>query len=92
MITAGNKQIGTRGTTLPKSLVVSVKDQYGNPVPNTTINFTDNGAGGSFSNSAPLTNSSGNATVNYTLPPNPGTITVTGLVNSLSVNFTEISK
>lgn len=92
LITAGNKQIGTRGTTLPKSLVVSVKDQYGNPVPNTTINFTDNGAGGSFSNSAPLTNSSGNATVNYTLPPNPGTITVTGSVNSLSVNFTEISK
>lgn len=90
--TGGNKQTGTRGTTLPKALVVSVKDQYGNGVTNTAVTFTDNGAGGSFSTTAPLTNSSGNASVTYTLPPNPGTITITASVNSLNVSFTETSK
>jgi len=91
-ILSGNKQTGTRGTTLSKALVVSVKDQYGNGVTNTVVSFTDNGAGGSFSTTAPLTNSSGNASVTYTLPSNPGTISITASVNSLSVSFTETSK
>jgi hypothetical protein len=90
--TGGNKQSGTRGTTLPKALVVSVKDQYGNGVPNTVVSFTDNGAGGTFSTTAPLTNSSGNASVTYTLPPNPGTINITASVNGLSAGFVETSK
>ncbi|MGA7906127.1 MAG: hypothetical protein WCA16_01880 [Candidatus Sulfotelmatobacter sp.] len=91
-ITGGNKQSGTHGTKLPKSLIVSVKDQYGNGVPNTVVTFTDNGAGGSFSTTTPLTNNAGNATVTYTLPPSQGTITITASLGGLSVNFTETSK
>ncbi len=91
-ITGGNKQSGTRGTTLPKPLIVSVKDQYGNGVPNVGVSFTDNGAGGSFSTTTAVTNSVGSASVTYTLPPGPGTITITASVNSLTVNFTETSK
>jgi len=86
----GNKQTGTHGTQLPKPLQVTVKDQYANPVPNVTVNFTDNGAGGTFSNSAPTTNSSGVASTNYTLPGVPGTWTITASTGSFSVNFTEV--
>lgn len=89
-ISGGNKQTGSRGTQLPKALQVGVKDQYGNPVPNVTVSFSDNGAGGSFSNSAPVTNSGGQAGAYYTLPGVPGTWTITATVGSLNASFTEI--
>ncbi len=92
IIIAGNKQTGTHGTQLPRALEVTVKDQYGNGVPNVTVNFTDNRSGGSFSNSAPATNSQGAASTLYTLPNTPGTWTITASVRSLSVNFTEMGK
>jgi hypothetical protein len=91
-ITAGNKQTGTHGTQLPKALETTVKDQYGNGVPNVTVNFTDNGSGGSFSATAPLTNSQGIASTLYTLPGVPGNWTITATVGSLNLNFTEIGK
>jgi hypothetical protein len=86
----GNKQSGTPGTQLPKALQVTVSDQYGNGVPNITVNFTDNGAGGTFSNSSPTTGSQGSASTMYTLPKVPGTWTITASVGSLQVNFTEM--
>lgn len=89
---AGNKQTGTHGTQLPKALQISLKDQYGNGVPNTTVNFSDNGSGGSFSNPAPVTNSQGATSTLYTLPGAPGTWTITATVGALQVSFTEIGK
>lgn len=89
-ISAGNKQTGTRGTQLPKALQVGVKDQYGNAVPNVTVYFSDNGAGGAFSPASPVTNGGGQAGAYYTLPSVPGTWTITATVGSLSVTFTEI--
>jgi Bacterial Ig-like domain (group 1) len=86
----GNKQTGTPGTQLPKALQVSVKDQYGNGVPNMTVNFSDNGAGGTFSTPSPVTNSEGGASTLYTLPGVPGTWTITASVGSFEVTFTEV--
>jgi len=92
--TDGNNQSGQPGTTLPQSLTVVVADQYGNPVSNAAVTFSDNGAGGSFSNSNPVsTNNSGVATQNYTLPSSTETITITASVPgaSSSATFTETS-
>jgi hypothetical protein len=88
--TAGNNQTGTPGKQLAKALQVTVEDLYGNPVPNVTVNFTDNGAGGTFSTTSPVTSAQGVASTKYTLPGVAGTWTITASVGSLEVNFTEI--
>jgi|HubBroStandDraft_1064217.scaffolds.fasta_scaffold00001_176 hypothetical protein len=92
-ISTGNKQTAAPGTQLPKALVVVVKDQYGNKVPGVTVTFSDGGAGGSFLNSTPITNSAGQASASYTLPPAAGTYTITATVNSgvNVVSFTEVA-
>lgn len=93
MVTSGgNKQVGTHGTQLPKALQVTVTDQYGNGVPNVTVNFSDNGAGGTFSTPSPITGSQGAASTMYTLPGTPGTWTITATTGSLQVSFTEIGR
>lgn len=89
-ISGGNKQTGTHGTELPKALQVGVKDQYGNAVSNVTVSFSDNGAGGTFSTLAAVTNGGGQAGTYYTLPGVPGTWTITATAGSLDVTFTEI--
>jgi hypothetical protein len=90
-LSSGNKQTAAPSTQLPKPLVVAVKDQYGNAVSGVTVTFYDGGAGGSFINSAPLTNGAGQASASYTLPPSAGTYSVTATVNSNVdvVTFTE---
>lgn len=88
-ITAGNKQTGTAGTQLAKALSVQVKDQYGNRVPNVTVTFSDNSAGGVFTSPSATTNSQGIASTMYTLPSSPGVWTITASINGMSVNFTE---
>jgi hypothetical protein len=93
-ISSGNNQSGTQGTQLPKPLVTSVKDQYGNAVVGVTVTFSDGGAGGTFVNSTPVTNGSGLASATYTLPPTAGTYSITATVNSNVnvVTFTETAK
>jgi hypothetical protein len=77
-VTGGNKQKGEPGTTLAEPLTVEVLNGYtGAVMPGVTINFSDGGHGGSFSNPSPVTNSEGVATTTYTLPPNPGTYHLT---------------
>ena len=92
-LSAGNKQSGAPGSQLPKALVVVAKDQYGNAVSGVTVTFSDGGAGGSFINSAPITNSVGQASASYTLPGTAGTYSVTATVNSNVnvVTFTEMA-
>jgi adhesin/invasin len=92
-LSAGNKQTAPPSTQLPKPLVVVVKDQYGNAVSGVTVTFSDGGAGGSFLNSTPITNSVGQASATYTLPPTAGTYSITATVNSNVdiVTFTEIA-
>jgi len=78
-IVSGNNQTAPNGTQLPQPLVVLVTDQYGNPVANVNVTFSDGGAGGIFSNSNPEgTAANGTASQFYTLPPVAGeTITIT---------------
>jgi hypothetical protein len=88
-VVAGNNQSARAGSQLPASLVVSVKDQYGNPVAGATVTFSDGGAGGKFSTTTPTTSSGGQASVTYTLPSTPGTVSITATINGLTVTFTE---
>lgn len=73
----GAGQTGAVGTTLPKALSVKAVNAYsGNVIPGVTVNFSDGGAGGTFGNPAPVTGSNGIASTTYTLPINPGTVTI----------------
>ncbi len=77
-MTGGNNQTAPAGTQLPLALAVLVTDQYGNPVSGNSVTFSDGGAGGSFSGSNPaFTGGNGTASVYYTLPSSPGTVSVT---------------
>ncbi len=82
-IVSGNNQSAKPNTLLPKPLNVSVKDQYGNAVAGVTVSFTDNGAGGTLS-SAAITNALGQASVQYTTPPQSGPVTINGTVTGLT--------
>jgi hypothetical protein len=76
--TLGNHQTGHVGATLPKALRVKVSNAYtGNAMPAVTINFSDSGSGGSFSNPNPVTNGEGVALTSYTLPGKPGVYKIT---------------
>jgi hypothetical protein len=89
-IVSGNNQSGHPNTKLSKNLVVSVKDQYGNPISGLTVTFTDNGAGGIFSTTTPVTGTTGQASVSYTTGPTTGTVTISASTSTLGpLNFTE---
>lgn len=88
-ILSGNNQTAPPQTPLPKPFVVKVMDANGNAVPGVAVTFTDNGAGGSFSPTSPVTNSAGTARTKYMTGPNTGAVSVTASVPGVnSVNFT----
>ncbi len=92
-IVSGNNQSANPNTLLPKKLVVLLTDQYNNPIGGTTVTFTDNGAGGTFSATTPLTGSNGQASVSYTTGSQAGTVTITATTSTLGpLNFTETVK
>ena len=89
-VVSGNNQTAPAGTQLPLPLTVLVTDNYGNPVPNIEVTFTDNGAGGTFSTNTPTTGSNGQASVTYTLPTTPQSVTITASSTGVSsVQFVE---
>lgn len=89
-IVGGNNQTAPPNTQLPQPLKVRVNDQFMNVVAGVTVNFTDNGAHGSFDNGSAITNSSGVAAVTYTTPNQTGTVHINATVTGLSpVIFTE---
>jgi protocatechuate 3,4-dioxygenase beta subunit len=88
-IKSGNNQTVGPGTVAPKKLQVLVEDQYGNPVPGVSLNFSDAGAGGSLSPNPVVTNAKGIAATTYATPAQPGQVTVTASSPGLSpVAFT----
>jgi hypothetical protein len=89
--TAGNNQSAAPGTQLPTALTVLATNlQTGAPVQGVKVTFTDNGAGGTFSATTATTNSSGNASTEYTLPPTPATVTITATATGYApATFTE---
>jgi hypothetical protein len=89
-INSGNSQTTPPNAPLPAPLVVKVIDAHSYGVPGVTVNFTDNGAGGSFVASSVVTGSGGTASAQYTMGPNTGKIKITASSSGLkSVNFTE---
>ncbi len=90
-IIQGNNQTAYPNNVLAKKLIVMVADQYNNGISGVTVNFTDNGAGGTFSNAAPVTTTSGQASTSYTTGSTVETVTITATAPSPlgPVNFTE---
>jgi hypothetical protein len=76
-IVSGNNQTSARNTPLAAPLVVKVMDVNSYGVPGVTVNFTDNGAGGTFVAPSVITSSIGTATAHYTTGPNTGTVAIT---------------
>jgi hypothetical protein len=71
---------------LPAPLVVLVTDQFGNPFAGDNVNYSDNGAGGTFSSPNPVvTGTNGTASQYYTLPSVPNeTITINATAAGIS--------
>jgi hypothetical protein len=92
-IVSGNNQSANPDTKLAKNLEVKLTDVYGNPIKSVTVTFTDNGAGGTFSTTDPVTNSSGEASTSYTTGSTAGKITISASTSVLGpLNFSETVK
>jgi hypothetical protein len=91
LIAGGNKQTGQTGTTLAKPLSVKITNVYtGAVMAGVTVNFSDGGSGGTFSNPSPVTNSQGYATTTYTLPGQAAVYKITASSSGLTAaHFTE---
>jgi len=74
---AGDNQSAPVGTTLPRSLVVSLADSAGNPVAGVHVTFAAASGGGSVGNATSLTGPDGLAEAVVNLGPTPGTQTFT---------------
>ena len=68
----GDTQTGTVGTALGTSLVVQVNDQNGAAMQGVSVNFSVTSGGGSFSAASSNTNSSGQASSDWTLGTTSG--------------------
>ncbi len=68
----GDTQTGTVGTALVTSVVVRVNDQNGAAMQGVSVSFTVTSGGGSFSVASSNTNSSGQASGDWTLGTTPG--------------------
>ena len=83
VIIQGNNQTAHPNNKLPKTIIVELEDQYNNGIANQTINFSDNGAGGSFSPASAVTGTTGRATTTYTTGPNTGVVTINATFGTL---------
>lgn len=70
-VVSGSGQTGVAGSRLPAPLTVKVTDQFGNPVSNTTVLWS-NDANGTFASATEVTDVDGIAQNTYVLGPNPG--------------------
>ena len=87
IITSGNNQSAESNTPLTDPLVMKVADVNGYGVPGVTVNFTDNGAGGTFVATSVVTGSNGTASAQYTTGPNAGKVTITASTAGLKSNL-----
>ena len=79
-IISGDGQQGAPGSVLAQPLVVIVKDQNGNPLPDASVTFTVTGGdgrlSGQYTTQHVISDASGRATIPLTLGPRSGTYTV----------------
>jgi len=92
VVVSGNNQTALPSTLLPKPLVAKVTDQYGNLIKGATVTFSDGGKAGSFSANPVNTTVGGTASVNYTTPPQAGSVTASAFATGVSTpaNFAVI--
>jgi len=89
-IVSGNNQSGSVGTQLPQSLTVKVVDSYGNPIPNTGVNFATfsvppNATNHSLSANSGISNAQGLVSSVFTLGRKAGTYLIgANLTNSFT--------
>jgi hypothetical protein len=83
-IVSGNFQSAEPATMLANPLVLKVVDSNGFAVPGITVNFSDNGAGGTFSPQSATTGSNGLAAAQYTTGPAEGKVNVTASSSGVS--------
>jgi hypothetical protein len=76
-LSSGNNQTAEPNTALSAPLVVKVADAHGYAVSGVTVNFTDNGADGSFAAASIVTGSAGTASAQYTTGPSAGKVSIT---------------
>ena len=85
-IISGFDQKGLIGEALPRPIVVEVRDQSGEPLPDVQVTFAVISGGGTLSVTSVTTDSNGRAMSTLTLGPNPGTnsveVTVSGIQQS----------
>ncbi len=81
-VVRGNGQNGTVGEALADSLVVRVRDRFGNPVPDVEVRWTPEG-GGSVDPAMAVTDGGGRAGTQRTLGLQPGTYTTVASVAEL---------
>ncbi len=87
---SGNNQSAAPLTPLALPLVVKVMDANGFGVPGVTVNFTDNGAGGTFVATSVVTGSTGTAAAQYTTGVKAEKVIITASTAGLkNVNFAE---
>ena len=79
-ILSGNRQQGAPWAALAHPMVVEVRDQYGDPLPDAAVTFTitagDGRLSGRFTVQHTTTDANGHAELTLTLGPHPGPITV----------------
>ncbi len=88
--TNGSGQSTTVNTNFTNPLQTTVRDQYGNPVPNATVSFNvpGTGASGILTAVTATTDTSGNATVNITANTVSGTYNSSGSVTGVATPAT----
>ncbi|NEO86141.1 MAG: DUF4347 domain-containing protein [Spirulina sp. SIO3F2] len=88
-ISNGNSQTATVATAFANNLEVTVRDQFGNLIPNATINFNGPGAGASLSSASQsvTTDANGLATLTATANTIVGSYTVQAESNSVTADF-----
>ena len=75
-ILSGDGQQGAPGVELAQPLVVEVRDQYGDPLPDAEVTFTVTAGDGTLSVTTAATDGDGRASTTLTLGPQPGTNTI----------------
>jgi plastocyanin len=85
--TSGDAQTGTVSQALPSPLVVTVTDQFGNPVGGTAVQWSVTGGGGSVNPASSTSNAQGQAstvwTLGATVGPNAAQAGASGVGGSL---------
>ena len=90
---SGDGQEGTVGEPLAKPFVVSVKDQNRSAFAGAVVTFSVTAGGGTLSSTTATTDANGRARSTLTLGDDPGTNTVTAIVEGLEpVTFTATGK